>query len=225
MPRADTYQALISFVIASFALYRMQRISPTTSSRLQWKPLGGKWIPLGFLSLYLVGIRIPFIPFSKLTTDRVIGVAIFIAGVALVEEALFRGWLFARLEKRNIWVAIVGSSLTFGLFHLINLTTELGTRYVIFQVFVAMTLGYIFSALMLYTGTIWVPIAFHFLMDFPIFLIARADQLDGLLPAENGDLAAGVVAIVGVNIIIGSLFLKTTFAAERKEIAAPALHS
>jgi membrane protease YdiL (CAAX protease family) len=225
MPRAATYQALISFVIAAFALYRMQRISPSTNSRLQWVPLGRKWIPLGFLSLYLVAIRIPLIPFSKLTFEKIIDVAIFIGGVALVEEALFRGWLFARLEKLNIWVAIFGSSVIFGFIHLINLNSGLHARYVIIQVFVAMTLGYIFSALMLYTGTIWVPIAFHFLMDFPIFLVAQFDQLDELLPADNGVVTASVVAVSGINIIIGSLFLKTTFAAVRREIQESALHS
>lgn len=225
MPNATTIQALISFAIASFAFYRMQRFNPSTSSRMQWVPLGRKWISIGFLSLYLVGIRIPFIPFSKLTIEQVIDVAIFIAGVALVEEALFRGWLFARLEKCNIWLAIFASSVLFGLIHLINLNSELTTRYVISQVFVAMTLGYIFSSLMLYTGTIWVPIAFHFSMDFPIFLLAEFDPLSELLPADNGEVTAGVIAVSGINIIIGSLFLKATFAAEQREIQVPAAHS
>ena len=217
MLTSETIQAVISFVIASFAFYRMQRISPSTISRMQWVPLGRKWIPLGFLSLYLVGIRIPLIPFSELTVDKLLTVAIFIAGVALVEEAIFRGWLFARLEKRNIWLAIIGSSIAFGLIHFSNLQSGLNARYVIMQVFVAMTLGYIFSALMLYTGTIWVPIAFHFLMDYPIFLVARFNQLDSLLPSDNGKVVASIIAISGVNIIIGSLFLKTTFAAAQKE--------
>lgn len=225
MPRAATYQALISFVIAAIAFYRMQRISPATSSRMQWVPLGRKWKPIAFLSIYLVGIRIPLIPFSDLTFDKVLDVAVFLAGVALVEEALFRGWLFARLERLNQWFAIIVSSILFGLMHAINFRSPLSDRYVVVQIFVAMTFGYIFAALMLYTGSIWVPIVMHFAMDFPAFLFASLDQFGAALPTDNGKLATAIIAICGVNIIIGSLFLKNHFAAVQKESEVPVLQS
>jgi len=207
MSTRASIQAVISFALTALYLYRMVRVSPQSRSRLQWRPLGRKWIPIGFLSLYLVGIRLPLIPFGDLTFDKVLDVTIFVAGVGLFEESLCRGWLFARFERINQRAALIGSSLIFGLLHLINLASGVQNRYVFAQVFVAMTMGYLFAALMLYTGTIWVGVVLHALMDLPPILKGNVDQL---LIGSNGEIFSGILVVCGVNIIIGILFLKAS---------------
>jgi membrane protease YdiL (CAAX protease family) len=207
MPTAASIRALISFLIAALALYRMVRISPNSRSRLQWRPLGRKWIPIGLLSLYLVGLRLFLIPFSHLTFDKVLDVTIFVAGVGLVEESIFRGWLFVKLERVSQRTALIVSSFLFGLIHLMNLFSDFQFRFVIGQVFAAMSMGFLFAAVMLYTGTIWVPIVMHALMDLAFFL---RDYFDQLQIGSYGQVLTGVIFTFGVNIIIGLLFLKAS---------------
>jgi membrane protease YdiL (CAAX protease family) len=205
MPTAASIQALISFLLGAFALYRMVRISPNSRARLQWRPLGRKWIPIGFLLLYLVGLRLFFVPFGHVTFDKVLDVTIFVAGVGLVEESIFRGWLFVKLERISERTALIVSSFIFGLLHLINLLSDLQFRAVIGQASAAMSMGFLFASVMLYTGTIWVPIFLHALMDLPFFLMDYFDQLQS---GSYGQVLTGVVVIFGVNMIIGLLFLK-----------------
>jgi membrane protease YdiL (CAAX protease family) len=222
MPTAASIQALISFLLGAFALFRMVRISPNSRARLQWRPLGRKWIPIGFLSLYLVGLRLFFVPFGHLTFDKVLDVTIFVAGVGLVEESIFRGWIFVKLERISQRTALIVSSLIFGLLHLINLLSDLQFRFVIGQAFAAMSMGFLFAAVMLYTGTIWVPIALHALMDLPFFLMDYFDQLQS---GSYGQVLTGVVVIFGVNIIIGLLFLKAAQAPQLKPSATSQANS
>jgi hypothetical protein len=148
-----------------------------------------------------------FIPFAYLTFDKVLDATIFVAGVGLVEESIFRGWLFVKLERISQRTALIVSSFIFGLLHLINLLSNLQFRSVIGQAFAAMSLGFLFATVMLYTGTIWVPIVLHALMDLPFFLMDYFDQLQS---GSYVQVLTGVVVIFGVNINIGLLFLKAS---------------
>lgn len=66
--------------------------------------------------------------------------------VGFVEELLFRGLLFRALEKNNVKSAIVISSVTFGIGHLVNLFSSGLDNIVpnICQVFYAMAVGFLF---------------------------------------------------------------------------------
>ena len=44
--------------------------------------------------------------------------------VGFLEEVIFRGLLFRAMEKDNLKTAIIVSSLTFGIGHIVNLSTE-----------------------------------------------------------------------------------------------------
>ena len=66
--------------------------------------------------------------------------------VGLVEEIIFRGFLFKSLEKDNAKTAIIVSSVTFGIGHLINLFSN-GLENLlpnICQVLYAMAVGFLF---------------------------------------------------------------------------------
>ena len=73
--------------------------------------------------------------------------------VGFVEEIIFRGFLFRALEKDSVKAAIIISSLTFGLGHIINLLTGGVDNLIpsICQVFYAMAVGFLF-VVMFYRG-------------------------------------------------------------------------
>ena len=48
--------------------------------------------------------------------------------VGFAEEVIFRGFLFRAMEKDNVKTAIIGSSVTFGLGHVLNLVNGSGMR-------------------------------------------------------------------------------------------------
>lgn len=70
-------------------------------------------------------------------------------GVGFVEEAIFRGFLFRALARDNVKTAVVISSVTFGLGHLLNLVNGSGASLLenIFQVTGAIAIGFLFVVL------------------------------------------------------------------------------
>ena len=66
--------------------------------------------------------------------------------VGFVEEIIFRGFLFKALEKDNVKTAIIISSVTFGIGHLINLLSSGLDNLLpnVCQVFYSMAVGFLF---------------------------------------------------------------------------------
>lgn len=66
--------------------------------------------------------------------------------VGFIEEVIFRGFLFKAIAKDNVKTAIVISSVTFGLGHLLNLVNGSGMEFVsnLFQVIRAIAFGFLF---------------------------------------------------------------------------------
>ena len=71
---------------------------------------------------------------------------VYMLGVGFVEEVLFRGFLFKALEKDNVKTAIIISSVTFGLGHLVNLINSNGMDFItnLCQVVGAIAIGFLF---------------------------------------------------------------------------------
>lgn len=78
--------------------------------------------------------------------------------VGLLEELIFRGFLFKAIAKDNILSAIIISSVTFGIGHVINLFNGSGMHLVnnLCQICVAVALGFLFVT-MFYRGGSLVP--------------------------------------------------------------------
>ncbi|HVV20292.1 MAG TPA: CPBP family intramembrane glutamic endopeptidase [Pseudonocardiaceae bacterium] len=103
------------------------------------------------------------------------------ASVAVNEELLFRGVVFRILEERaGTVVALVGSSLVFGLVHLVN-----GGATVAGALAVSLQGGMLTASAYAATRSLWLPIGFHFAWDFVesgIFSAADSGtSSDGLL--------------------------------------------
>lgn len=64
--------------------------------------------------------------------------------IGFIEEVIFRGFLFKMMEKDNVKSAILVSSITFGIGHIINLLNGAEVIPTLLQVCYAMSIGYLF---------------------------------------------------------------------------------
>ncbi|MCR5227939.1 MAG: CPBP family intramembrane metalloprotease [Eubacterium sp.] len=81
--------------------------------------------------------------------------------VGFLEEIIFRGFLFKGMAKKNIKSAIIVSSLTFGIGHIVNLLNGQPLLETLLQIAFAMAVGFVLVTLF-YKGKSLIPcIAFH----------------------------------------------------------------
>ena len=86
--------------------------------------------------------------------------------VGYVEEMLFRGFLFkALIPKNGIKTAVIISSVTFGMGHIVNLLTGHGNLETIVQIIFAVSLGFLFTMVFYKSGSLLPCIAAHSLID------------------------------------------------------------
>ncbi len=86
--------------------------------------------------------------------------------VGFIEELIFRGFLFRALLKRNpAPVAITISAVTFGIGHLVNLLAGQGGLESLLQVLFAIAWGFLFTLVCYHSGSLWVCIIVHGLVD------------------------------------------------------------
>ncbi len=95
--------------------------------------------------------------------------------VGFIEELLFRGFLFrALLKKDPVFVAVTISAVTFGIGHIVNLFAGQGGTETVIQVFFAIAWGFLFTFVFLKSGSLWVCIAVHGMVD--VFAKFAADE-------------------------------------------------
>lgn len=86
--------------------------------------------------------------------------------VGLIEELIFRGFLFrALLKKDSVPAAITISAVTFGIGHLVNLLAGQGGMESLVQVLFAIAWGFLFTFVFYTSGSLWVCIVVHGLVD------------------------------------------------------------
>ena len=109
---------------------------------------------------------------SQMTTFRasqILQGLVFALFIGIDEEFFSRGFIYACLEGYGVLVATVISSIHFGLLHLGNIPWGgQAVSYTLAQVVSATAFGYLAVGLMLYTGSIWIPILLHGLSDSPM---------------------------------------------------------
>ena len=73
-----------------------------------------------------------------------------------MEEIIFRGFLFRALEKDNVKTAVIVSSVTFGIGHIINLFNGSGAELLpnLLQVVYAMAVGFLFVVIYYRTNSL-----------------------------------------------------------------------
>jgi membrane protease YdiL (CAAX protease family) len=90
--------------------------------------------------------------------------------IGLIEEIIFRGFLFRMMEKENVKAAIIVSAVTFGVGHVVNLFNGAELIPTLLQIGYAASVGYLFVIIFYRSGSIWPCIIAHSLNNaFSIF--------------------------------------------------------
>ena len=86
------------------------------------------------------------------TVCRIVGMLC----VGFVEEVIFRGLLFKAMAKDNLKSAVIVSSITFGIGHLINLVNGSGMDLAnnLCQIIFAAAIGFLFVTIFYYSGSL-----------------------------------------------------------------------
>jgi membrane protease YdiL (CAAX protease family) len=142
----------------------------------RFKIVLSKRLPIGLLIVlfFTVGPIYHADYAHKSIFDVVVGF-LFALGIGLDEDFFSRGLIFGAFESYGIQIAAIISAVHFGLLHFGNaIWGGQSFSFTSTQVVGAMAFGYLCVGLMLYTKTIWVPVLFHGLTDFPMQLESAA---------------------------------------------------
>ena len=85
--------------------------------------------------------------------------------VGFLEEVIFRGFLFKALCKDNLKTAIIISSVTFGLGHIVNLLNGREVVETLLQVCYAVAIGFVFTIVFYKGKSLWPCILIHSLIN------------------------------------------------------------
>ena len=78
------------------------------------------------------------------TPNEIIFYILTMINVGFIEEIIFRGFLFKMMAKTNVKSAIIVSSITFGIGHIVNLLNGADLIPTLLQICYAISIGYLF---------------------------------------------------------------------------------
>ena len=112
------------------------------------------------------------------STSEIIFHILNMINIGFIEEIIFRGFLFKMMAKDNIKCAIIVSSVTFGIGHIINLFNGSDFVPTLMQVCYAMTIGYLFVMIFYKSKSLIPCIIIHSLVNsFSIFNVDNFSSL------------------------------------------------
>ena len=109
--------------------------------------------------------------------------AVMMAFVGFAEELVFRGFLFkAILKNGSVKTAIIISSVTFGLGHIMNLFIGQNLMETLVQIVFAVAVGFVFTMVFYKGGSLWPCILAHSLIDVTsVFSSGEAPVLEWII--------------------------------------------
>ena len=125
------------------------------------KPINSKkflyFIPLFVISLFNLrnGIHI------NNSTSEILYHILTMINIGFLEEILLRGFLFKMMEKDNVKTAIIVSSITFGIGHIVNLLNGADLVPTLLQVLYALAVGYMLVIVFYKSKSLMPCIIFH----------------------------------------------------------------
>ncbi|MBG9454701.1 hypothetical protein ABE61_11730 [Lysinibacillus sphaericus] len=100
---------------------------------------------------------------------------LFVIAVGFCEELIFRGLIFKYLSAKGLKVAIIGSSILFGIGHLANLAFGQDFFMTLLQIIFAFLFGLVCAEIVAKTKNIIFPIVWHAMHDFIAFLTDKSE--------------------------------------------------
>ncbi len=160
-------------------------------------PLARAWF---FLPLLLVaGYKLFFSPALRYSPmDTLLFIASML-GVDFLEELIFRGFLFRAIAKENLTRAVIISSVTFGIGHIVNLLTGQNLLDTIGQIIFAVFAGFALVVLF-HKGKSLVPcIVFHSVFN----ALSVVSNDEALYRALGGPVLTTVIMIAVSAVVLG----------------------
>lgn len=115
--------------------------------------------------------------------------------IGFIEEMLFRGFLFTALCKNNIKTAVIISSLTFGIGHIVNLLTGAPLFETILQICYATAIGFLFTIIFFRSGSIIPCIITHSTLNALSSVAVEASDIFDIIIAALVTVVSVVYAI------------------------------
>lgn len=167
--------ALLALRVYAWVVRRTEHRDPSEVARSQARASLGRGLLLGFgMFTAVIGVIAMFGGYRVDGWGSVSGVVALVgltATAAVFEELIFRGVLFRIVEERfGTWLALLGTSLVFGLAHLVNPESSLWGALAI-----GIEAGAMLAAAYAATRTLWLPIGLHFAWNFTEAGIFGAD--------------------------------------------------
>ena len=239
---------------SDFAGYATAELASGLAALLFALALGGKWLIVPSLQgmretwelfkwLFIVDAVVAVIGVASVVTEgsfelaqmwglRVIILFLMCLGVGMFEEATFRGLVFhgllarAGATKRGIVVAVVLSSLLFGMVHIDPTSTNFADPsqliQALFKIMQTGIFGFIAAVAVLKTKNLWPVIIIHGLNDFMLMLLSNGLMSAPLDTAYVSEGDEGVM-IIGIYLLLCIAYMPSFMAAYRtlKEYPAP----
>ncbi len=160
-----------------------------------WKRLWLAWLPALYVAFSLAGG----------VGERTLLIALGIVGLALAvgleEELWTRGLLLESLRWRGTTIAVVLSSLWFGVLHSLNLLSGQPFSATMAQIGFATAFGLAAGAVRVRVGSLWLTIALHALYD--VGLLLRNSEVAGISVSN----LLGFLAVIALPLAIFGLVL------------------
>ena len=136
----------------------------------------------------------------KSSSSEILLFMISMCFVAFIEEVIFRGFLFKAMCKDNVTVAIIVSSVTFGIGHIVNLLMGEPLLDTMLQLVYASAVGFCFTAVFYVSGSILPCILAH--------ALTNSLSIISIVPSKEMHIVTTVVLTV-ISILYGVWLLLT----------------
>ena len=157
------------------------------------------FIPLAPVCLY----KVAFSPALRFSAAESILFVISMLCVGFLEELIFRGFLFRAIEKENLTRAIIISSVTFGIGHIVNLFNGQNLLETISQIIFAVFVGFAL-VILFHKGKSLVPCIFFHGVFNALSVVANDEALNSAL---GGPVPTAVIMIASSAVLLGGYSL------------------
>jgi len=183
LPEARLQTAARVLIVISLG-FVMWKFIPSAWGRVVSRPTGNRMLVVGFISLAVLA---PVYGGNELGDLKVSLLLNYFVGSMLVgvaEEFVSRGVVFGLCERANVWWAVGVSSVSFGSLHFMNLRGGADFGGVVVLVITAACFGVLMAGMMVFSGTIWVPVVVHGLYNFPLAQFSGDGDGGGIITAR-----------------------------------------
>ena len=128
--------------------------------------------------------------------------ALHLAVAGYMEELIFRGFLFRAMAKDGLRSAIIVSSVTFGVGHIVNLANTSDVLGVLLQVCYAVAIGFLYTVIVHRGGSLWPCILSHMFVNGTSPFAAEHGPFTALVQVLFGHASPALVQSCSAALII-----------------------